>query len=223
MQHNKFSSVSSKTHVTNWTRPKGEAYQYSLLNNDGKFENYSRDHNKSIKEKKFHHSDKYPKLAQFISAFPSSVNFRINVFGYNSGLSQHEEDICFIHSLTARPSMRVRFHLPIITNCESNMFVEGDVVHFDEGHIYFFHNGCVHAAENNDLKQSRIHLVWDMLLTEDTFNRMFAKKILLNFAKSIEHPTLDIIGYKKIDSDYPNTPRCISYEEAKLVTLCEDQ
>merc|ERR1712070_827818 len=44
---------------------------------------------------------------------------------------------------------------------------------FEEGKAYYFTNGCPHSVENRGTIP-RVHLIWDMLLTEDTFDRIFS-------------------------------------------------
>jgi hypothetical protein len=67
---------------------------------------------------------------------------------------------------------RGRFHLPIVTNPEAYVLLDGDLFHLQEGRLYFFNNGCIHSAIN-DGETDCFHLVWDMLLTEATIELMF--------------------------------------------------
>lgn len=216
------STVNDQGHVTKWTRPFGIATQYSLLNKTGDFSDFSSDHNRSIKGKSFHHEQRYPNLAKFVSFFPHATNFRINVMGAKSGLSQHEEDICHFHNVNNTPLLRVRFHLPIVTNPDCELFVEGDLYHFDEGMIYYFHNGCVHASQNKDPSNIRIHIVWDMLLTRETYDLMFLRSTGAYMAK-VDDVYLPPIGSEPIDPNYASTKRIMDYGTARTITLCQLQ
>jgi len=119
--------------------------------------------------------------------------------------------------------MRVRIHLPILTNSEVLMFLDGDLYHFEEGNIYFFHNGCIHSSENNHLYEDRIHLVWDMLLTEDTFQRIFLRNHLSPLLIPTEEIALSPIDQRKIDGNYAKTPKILPIERARKIQFCKTQ
>ena len=214
------SQVNKAGHVTRWTRPVGNAFQFSLLNQTGRFDDFSTDQIKSRGNKKFHHKKTYPKLAEFISKFPGMTNLRINILDTNSRLSQHEEDISLYHDTTGKPALRTRFHLPIITNPRALMFLEGDLYHFNAGKIYFFHNGCIHAAENNNSTYARIHLIWDMLLTDDTFTRMFQQSTPVNFLNPVEDQKVRPVGQVPIDPNYAKQRKNKPYNIMRHAQLC---
>jgi hypothetical protein len=164
------SEVAEEDHVTNWTKPYGRAIQFSLLNGSGQFDDTSADHTKTVFGKSFHHADKYPTLGEFIKFFPHAINMRLNGMSPSGGLSPHEEHIGWREG--RKYFFRSRFHLPIDTNPDAVVLLDGDYFHLDVGSIYFFNNGCVHSAANRGNTQ-RYHLVWDMLLTEETIDLMF--------------------------------------------------
>ena len=170
----KASDVTQQNHVTNWTKPEGVAVQFSLLNTSGDFHDTSTDHNFSVEGKKFHHASEFPTLARFINAFPHATNFRLNGLGTKSKLSPHEEHI--IHEWNNIWYLRTRFHLAIQTNKSAEVLLDKDVYHFEPEKIYYFNNGCVHSATNRGT-DLRYHLVWDMLLTQETFDLMFNSQI----------------------------------------------
>jgi hypothetical protein len=85
------SDVCAGDHITNWTRPRGEVLQFSLLNTSGRCDDFSDDHDLSCFGKKFHLRGYYSSLALFIDAFPHAVNFRVNVLGPGARLAPHEE------------------------------------------------------------------------------------------------------------------------------------
>lgn len=159
----KSSDVTSSSHRTYWTNPYGKANQWDLFNVDGNFDSNSGIGIKYIKNKKFHHHNKFPNLGKLIDSFPDKINFRLNLLKPGSGLGQHEEQIVEIYQ--KKPFLRIRFHLPIQTNIKSNVFLDGEWFHYEEGKIYFFNNGCVHCAENNG-DEDRLHLVWDCVYTK---------------------------------------------------------
>jgi len=165
------SDVTNINHRTYWTNPYGEAKQWSLWNDTGLFDenNSISAKPKNIKNKKFHHSDKFPYLANFLNSWPDKLNVRLNLLSPRSGLNQHEEQIQ--QTWGASNTLRIRFHLPIITNEKCLVFLDGEWFHFEEGKIYFFNNGCVHAAQNNS-EIKRLHLVWDCLLTKEILKKL---------------------------------------------------
>ncbi len=221
--HERPSYPTNQGHNSNWSSPEGEIQQFSLLNRSGIFSDISSDHDRSIIGKKFFHGSRYPHLQQFISLFPHAVNFRINQLGAKSYFTQHQEDISFIHRLTQKPALRVRFHLPIATHPDAHMLMEGALYHFEPGTIYFFHNGCIHDGINWSETESRIHLIWDMLLTEETFHNMFEQKITNSILTPTTTTELSSTGYIGIDPNYKKTVRKVPYEEALGTTLCPVQ
>jgi hypothetical protein len=180
------SQVQDYGHATNWTNPFGAAVQFSLLNRSGKFDDTSCDHNLSLTGKAFHHASEFPRVAEFIGAFPHALNMRLNGMGKKSGLSPHEENV--VHWCgPKRPHqffVRARFHLPIQTNPQAMVLLDGETFHFEERTIYFFNNGAVHSA-NNQGDTYRYHLVWDMLLSRETFALMFAQQELPHFLRGV--------------------------------------
>jgi Aspartyl/Asparaginyl beta-hydroxylase len=164
------SDVNRDDHVTNWTKPYGQAIQFSLLNRSGDFADTSSDHTLTIHGKRFHHETDYPVLAEFISLFPHALNMRLNGMSPQGGLSPHEEHVGWRQG--RRYFYRGRFHLPIETNPEAVVLLDGDFFHLEPGSLYFFNNGCIHSAANRGNSQ-RFHLVWDMLLTQETIDLMF--------------------------------------------------
>jgi hypothetical protein len=223
IQNNNPSIVTDPKHNSYWSHPEGLITQFSLLNVSGILNDYSKDHNRSIKGKSFAHGDRYPNLGQFISLFPHAVNFRINILNAKSRFTQHQEDICFFSNEGHEPVVRARFHLPIFTNPEAIMLMEGKAYHFDPGIVYFFHNGCIHDGANMSETESRIHLIWDMILTQDTFERMFKRSIDLPLLEKIEDVELVEVADVGIDPEYKRTNRKMSYDEAVRARFCPVQ
>ena len=171
IESNQPSEVGYANHVTNWTRPYGNAVQFSLLNRSGNFDDTSADHSLDLRGKRFHHANKYPAIDEFIRQFPDAFNMRLNGIGPKAGLSKHKEHL-YIKVDKESYMIRARFHLPVKTTSEAEMYLDGDFYHFDEGLIYLFNNGCVHAALNQG-DDFRYHFVWDVFLTERATEQMF--------------------------------------------------
>jgi hypothetical protein len=164
------SDVRAADHVTNWTRPQGSVLQFSLLNASGRCDDFSDDHSLSYQGKHFHLAPDYPTLATFIAALPHTINFRVNVLGPRARLAAHEEH-SIIRTLDGTLGVCARFHLPIETNPGAEIVLDGQAYHLEAGEVYFINHGCVHAARNGAM--SRLHLVWDMLLTRDAYHTIF--------------------------------------------------
>ena len=164
------------THVTSWARPYGTVLQFSLLNRSGRYEDTSCDHDQSCLGKRFHDVDGYPALADFIRCFPHCLNFRLNVLGAHSGLRAHEEHVT-LRLKSGKVGLRARFHLPLRTNDQAEVMLDGRYYHLSEGIVYFFNNGCAHSAKNPRPRQ-RLHLVWDMLMTSQALHFMFGESKL---------------------------------------------
>lgn len=165
------SNVAAKDHTTNWTRPIGEARQFSLYNPTGKPDEYLSDFAPPAKVGKKLVFPQLEATSRFARLFGVDLwNLRLNGLGKGSKLSLHEEDP--IEAQRAGRTYKARFHLPIFTSPRAEMLLDGESFHFDEGRLYFFHHGCVHAAVNND-ETPRYHFVLDCLMTPALFARIF--------------------------------------------------
>jgi hypothetical protein len=173
-QEKRSSNVNDPSHITNWTRPRGQVLQFSLLNASGRCDDFSTDHDLSCFGKQFHAVTAYPHLAHFITLFPHTVNFRIIVIASGARLSAHEEH-SVIRTRRGTVGVRARFHLPVVSNSRAELMLDGCVYHLGPGTIYFVNHGCIHAASNGG-DEHRIHLVWDMLLTREVYDFMFAEE-----------------------------------------------
>lgn len=172
INHSASSDVASKEHVTYWTRPMGQVRQFSLFNKSGRSDDYKGDFGDMEAAK--HKRLVFPQLAgmaRFAKLFgPHLRNLRLNGMGTSSGLSAHEENS--IRVTPFGPRHIVRFHLPVFTNPSARMYLDDDSFHFEEGTLYFFHHGCVHAAANPG-GEPRYHLVLDCFLTPELFSDLF--------------------------------------------------
>jgi hypothetical protein len=169
-QHHLPSNVRDPEHITHWTQPFGGVYQFSLFNRSGCYDDFSSDHDHSCLHKHFHGQEAYPALAKLMADLPHLVNFRVNLLSPHSGLHAHKENLFFL-SKHQTVAAKLRFHLPIKTNPGAEVMLAGQIHHLEAGTIYFVHHGCAHSAHNQG-DGDRLHLVWDMLLTRDTFQWM---------------------------------------------------
>lgn len=170
------SDVGRRDHVTNWTSPFGRVLQYSLLNATGRYDDFSTDHDLSSFGKRFHERARYPALATLVEPLEDAVNFRVNVLGPGGGLKPHEEH-AVVRDRFGAVGVRARFHLPLVTSSGSEIVLDGDVYHLEAGSVFFVNHGCVHGARNAG-PRARVHLVWDALLTADSFELMFGEDSL---------------------------------------------
>jgi hypothetical protein len=217
------SIVTRSDHVTNWTQPWGEVLQYSLLNESGRCDDATTDHNESCLSKQFHDSSCFPTIAAFIAQFPHCVNFRINVLGHHSGLSPHEEHLT-LRTRAGTVGLRPRFHLPILTNSNCELILDGWVYHLNEGVIYFVNHGCIHSAVNHG-GSPRVHLVWDMLLTPAVFDLMFGEVEKLELPlERVPEGEQEIMFRRCERMAAPRRLRpAVSWREAHQVGFCEVQ
>lgn len=166
------SDVTEKTHVTNWTRPTGQVRQFSLFNETGNTADTKGDYGYlgDVKRKRL----VYPELQglrRFASLFqPALRNLRLNGMGLKSALNAHEEGS--IHISGFRRNYICRFHLPVFSNKNAFVYLDGERHQYEEGFLYFFNHGCVHAASNEGA-ELRYHLVLDCFLDRRLFDRVF--------------------------------------------------
>ena len=216
------SNVGDPNHVTNWTRPRGAVFQFSLLNASGRYNDFSDDHEVTCFGKQFQASEKYPRLAELISTFPDTINFRLNVLGPGARLSAHEEHTV-IRTTSGSVAIRARFHLPIITNTRAELVLDGSVYHLPANIIHFVNHGCVHSACNGG-DQDRIHLVWDMLLTRSVFDFMFADSVCAPMLVRIAESEQQVMPLRveRIGA-HLRLPPLVPRMEAELISFCDVQ
>ena len=189
IEHAGSSDVGAPKHVTNWTRPSGTVRQFSLFNNSGDSADTKGDYGYlgDVSKKKLVFPE-LKALARFADLFrPALRNLRLNGMGVNSGLNAHEENS--ISPTRFGVTHIVRFHLPIFTNPSAKIYVDDEMVHFDEGRLYYFNHGCVHAASNEG-PDPRYHLVLDTFLDKLLFRRLIdsGKSPDIGFTKKVSNP-----------------------------------
>jgi aspartyl/asparaginyl beta-hydroxylase len=165
------SNVGEVTHITNWTRPRGEVVQFSLLNASGRYDDFRTDHDMSCFGKRFYGASRYPSIAKIIALLPHVVNCRVNLMGPGAALSPHKEHTVIL-TRGGSVALRTRFHLPVFTNVDAELMLDGEIFSLEAGVVYFVNHGCVHSASNGGV-ENRIHLVWDTLLTREAFDFFF--------------------------------------------------
>jgi Aspartyl/Asparaginyl beta-hydroxylase len=79
-------------------------------------------------------------------------------------LPPHEEHIPF-RTATGTIGARGRLHIPILTNDDAELVIDGNVVHLPVGGVYLVNQGCVHPGTQRR-RCERVHLVVDLLLTQ---------------------------------------------------------
>lgn len=212
------SDVTDPSHVTYWTRPSGEAIQYSLYNTSGRYDDYSTDHDWRRLGKQFFGAGSYPRLAKLLAQIPDPINFRINILGAGAQLSPHEE-----HSIVRMSDGaivgRLRFHLPVVTERGAELTLDGNVYHLEAGVIYFINHGCVHSARNGG-RDARIHLVWDVLLSQAAYDCLFGESAWsLPVARFPDHARPVTPGRTQPVSTYLRIPPSVTREEAEALQL----
>ncbi len=174
----------------------------------------------TCKGKWFFDHDTYPALGCLIADWPHLINFRLNVLRPSSALPAHEEHIPF-RTQAGTVGARLRFHLPIQTNDEAELHLDGLVYQLKTGIIYLVNQGCVHAAQNRG-SQTRAHLVWDSLLTEELFTFLFQSHHI--------PPCLSVIIDREekllrteATRPYRRLPPPLSAAEAAALSFCHPQ
>ncbi len=179
IKENDSSSVAQSNHVTNWTKPYGDAIQYSLFNTTGNTLDFSTDHNLSQMDNngekmKFFFNKNFKNIYEIFQMFENGImNLRINGMGKNSGLTPHKE--YNIHD----GRFRIRFHLPVLTSNKAWVMLNGEKFRLQKGIIYFFNNGQIHSA-GNEGDEIRYHLVWDVWLDDKLYENFLDVPNLLN-------------------------------------------
>jgi hypothetical protein len=160
LQEREASDVMLKSHPSNWVRPFGQgATQHSLFNKSGITSDYSSDHSGATEGLALAVPG-CESLKHFFAPFESRlISLRLNGLMPGSGLGAHEE------AIVKGKQVRLRFHLPVLTNPGASLLVDDEKFRFREGYVYFFNNGCVHSAVNEGTTD-RYHFVWDMWLDE---------------------------------------------------------
>lgn len=216
------SSVADPGHVTSWTRPQGEVLQYSLLNRSGRTDDFSADHDLSCRDKWFFDAAAFPLLGDLVAALPHLVNFRINLLGPGAALPAHEEHVPF-RTVGGWIGARLRFHLPVQTNPRAELHLDGRVFHLEAGVAHLVNHGCVHAAANHGAT-SRVHLLWDALLTEDLYRLLFGSVPRPGWWLPIPEADREPTPLRSEPiPPYPRLPPAVSAAEAEQLALCEPQ
>jgi hypothetical protein len=165
------SRADGEDHVTGWVGAQGRVEQYSLVTASGRYDDFSRDHDLSCFGKRFRAHAAHPGLGALLDSLPHLVNARIAVLSPGAELPPHEEH-SVIRSRSGGIGVRARFHLPLVTNPDATLLLDGERFHLAAGGVFLVNHGCVHAARNTG-RAERIHLMWDQLLTSEALEIMF--------------------------------------------------
>jgi hypothetical protein len=222
-RHSRPSQATDPRHPTYWTRPVGEALQWSLLNASGRTDDCSLDHDLSCLGKRFHQASEHPALACLIAAFPHAINFRINMLGPHSGLSPHQEHVVF-RTRGGTVGARVRLHLPVVTQPGAELMLDGLVYYLEPNTIHFVNHGCVHSASNR-AAVPRTHLVFDVLLTRDSFGRLFDSASRAGIpAVRVDDADAELVALRgERVGPYRRLPSPIPLDETQALEFCEVQ
>lgn len=106
---------------------------------------------------KFHHADKYPRLATFIGRYPELMTCRIIGLKPGGGVPKHKD------GNQVGSYVIGRFHLPILTNDAVEMSIGDELFPLKEGVSYLLNFGLEHWSLNKGAT-FRYHLIWDLPL-----------------------------------------------------------
>ena len=141
--------------------------------------------------------------------------------GPGAALAPHEEHSVF-RVRGSSVALRARFHLPIVTNPLAELTLDGFVYHLAAGGVYFVNHGCVHSARNRG-DESRVHIVWDMLLTREAFEFMFEKAGPWPLDRVAEDEWTPAPLRKGRVGAYLRLPPIVERDEADRIDWCEIQ
>lgn len=70
----------------------------------------------------------------------------------------------------------IRIHIPIVTNQQSVMMVDGEEVHMRVGEVWAINNCAMHGVENRNTSEARTHLICDYLPSEKLVQLLVSTK-----------------------------------------------
>lgn len=118
---------------------------------------------------KFHFANEYPAIASFIKKFPYAIVGNISGLLPKTKLLPHSESMRI--NWKDKPSILMRFHLPLIVNEGSYFWFQGKSYFLEPGWVYLFNGATVHSAVNNS-DMSRYVLILDCLASH-ALNQVF--------------------------------------------------
>lgn len=146
-----------------WKPKAGSIHQFSLYNSRHDFFHFGDDHH-WIPHRWFHRDLKA--IPEFMTTYFAAdlQNCRLQGIMSNSGLGLHRERIV---AIPGRPhDYKLRFHLPISTSPEVEFTMDGQAFQMELGRVYLFNQSCLHGVQNGSPAYMRVHLVWDLYLTD---------------------------------------------------------
>lgn len=109
---------------------------------------------------KFFYKDEFPYIQKLLDKFKNK--FIVNLSGLlpNTILMPHNESMT--RYWKGKPSLVLRFHIPIIENEDAYFWFNKKKYYFQPGYIYLFNPGTIHSAFNNSIN-SRYNIILDCL------------------------------------------------------------
>lgn len=127
----------------------------------------------------FFYPEEFPNIASFIKMFPYAIGANI------SGLLPHTQLMPHVDPMgqywKGKPSISIRFHLPLVSNQDTFFWFNGKVLHLEVGYLYLFNGAAIHSAINQSNK-SRYNIIVDCLA---------CNKLNPFFENSLEVPITD--------------------------------
>jgi len=160
--------VRQRVYRTGFAEAVGEVLHWSLFNRSGDTSDPSADFDyRDLGAKR---ATGGPSIEALCASIPDLVNMRLAMLSPGAALTVHEEHIT--RQLDGgRVGLRARFHIPVASTPDARMMLDGELFRYEPGVLYLFNNGCVHDAANPG-SEPRMHLVFDVLLTRRTFERL---------------------------------------------------
>ena len=108
----------------------------------------------------------------------------------------------------------------MVTDFRAELTLDGYVYHLAPGMIYFVNHGCVHSVHNGG-NNCRIHLVWDLLLTNEVYEAMFGNTTWSLPVTRVpeDQQTVTPIRTEQI-GPYERIPPIVTRDEADSLRLC---
>lgn len=149
---------------SSWHVKPGVIRQYSLYNSKDDVLFNDEDHHWLERPRRF--NSRLRAVPAFVERYFPGVtlqNFRMQLIRGGGDLGQHREKIIGIPGRERQ--LKLRFHLPIVTNPEVRFLMDGQSFHMKAGWVHLFNQACMHGV-SNDGANVRVHLIFDCYLDE---------------------------------------------------------
>jgi hypothetical protein len=152
---------------------------------------------------KFHYSDEYPAIAEYISTFPNLVRFWINGLMPGTRFVPHREILSW--RWNNKNVIIPRIHIPFLEDPTSVFNINGYNYNLKKGHAYFVNIGSYHYAANNS-EIPRYHFLIDCILSHSLLER-FQNASIPNPISYEEKEEIDLAHNKR--SEIPAEERVV--------------